>query len=71
MLTRRTFAKFLGATALSGSGPSGFIADALAQNAAAPVPRGSYLIRNGAVVAVDRQEDHPRFEFVVYRRKLR
>ena len=39
MLTRRTFAKFLGATALSGSGPSGFIADAVAQNAAAPVPR--------------------------------
>jgi 5-methylthioadenosine/S-adenosylhomocysteine deaminase len=55
MLTRRAFAKFMGATALSGLGdaPSGFIADALAQNAAAPVPRGSYLIRNGSVVTVD------------------
>ena len=51
MLNRRTFAKLLGATALSGCGAAGFIARAAAQTA--PVPRGSYLIRNGAVVTVD------------------
>src|SRR5882672_9386404 len=55
MVTRRSFAKFLGATALSGlaAAPSEFIASALAQGAAAPVPRGSYLIKGGSVVTVD------------------
>jgi 5-methylthioadenosine/S-adenosylhomocysteine deaminase len=53
MLTRRGFATFLGATALSGLGPAPFIAGAAAQSAPAPVPRGSYLIRNGSVVTVD------------------
>jgi 5-methylthioadenosine/S-adenosylhomocysteine deaminase len=48
MLTRRTFSTLLGATALGGVLPSGFAA---AQGS--PVPRGSYLIKNGAVVTVD------------------
>ncbi|HKA78654.1 MAG TPA: amidohydrolase family protein, partial [Xanthobacteraceae bacterium] len=49
MLTRRTFATLLGATALGSTLPSPF---ALAQNAPAP-SRGSYLIRNGSVITVD------------------
>ena len=50
MLTRRTFARLLGATALGSAVQSGF---AVAQGAPAPVPRGTYLIKNGAVVTVD------------------
>src|SRR5436190_21773138 len=55
MPTRRTVAKMLGATALGGlgHGPFGLIAGAFAQGAPAPVPRGSYLIKGGAVVTVD------------------
>jgi 5-methylthioadenosine/S-adenosylhomocysteine deaminase len=55
MFNRRTFAKLLGATALSGCYSPGFIAQAAAQIAptSAPLPRGSYLIRDGAVVTVD------------------
>jgi 5-methylthioadenosine/S-adenosylhomocysteine deaminase len=53
MLTRRSFATLLGATALSGAHAPGLIAEAAAQTAAAPAPRGSYLIRNGAVITVD------------------
>jgi 5-methylthioadenosine/S-adenosylhomocysteine deaminase len=57
MLTRRTFAKFLGASALNGCGcvAPGFIAEVVAQGAptAVAVPRGTYLIRNGAVVTAD------------------
>jgi 5-methylthioadenosine/S-adenosylhomocysteine deaminase len=52
MLSRRNFARLLGATALGSCGPAGMIAPALAQTAAAPV-RGSYLIKNGAVITVD------------------
>src|SRR6266508_4762380 len=51
MLTRRTFAKLLGATALSGCAAPGLIAPAVAQTAA--VARGLYLIKNGSVVTVD------------------
>jgi 5-methylthioadenosine/S-adenosylhomocysteine deaminase len=51
MPSRRTFAKLLGATALSGCGSTGLIARALAQTA--PVPRGAYLVKNGAVITVD------------------
>ncbi len=51
MLTRRTFAKLLGATALSGCAAPGLIPPAVAQTA--PVPRGLYLIKNGSVVTVD------------------
>jgi len=55
MPTRRTVAKMLGATALGniGQGPSGFIASTFAQSALAPVPRGNYLIKGGAVITVD------------------
>ena len=55
MPTRRTVAKMLGATALGGlgHGPLGLIAGAFAQGAPAPVPRGSYLIKGGAVITVD------------------
>ena len=57
MPTRRTVAKMLVATALGsiGQGPSGFITGAFAQNAPALVPRGSYLIKGGAVITVDSQ----------------
>jgi 5-methylthioadenosine/S-adenosylhomocysteine deaminase len=57
MLTRRTFAKFVGTTALGGcaGGAPGMTAEPVAQRApAAAVARGSYLIKNGAVVTVDR-----------------
>jgi 5-methylthioadenosine/S-adenosylhomocysteine deaminase len=50
MLTRRTFSTLLGATALGGVVPPGF---ALAQSAPASLPRGNYLIKNGAVITVD------------------
>ena len=53
MLTRRALAKFLGAAALSGGLPFGLAAKAIAQIAAPPTPRGTYLIKNGAVVTVD------------------
>jgi 5-methylthioadenosine/S-adenosylhomocysteine deaminase len=53
MLTRRTFATLLGATSLGGVIPSGFVGSAVAQSAPGSVPRGSYLIKNGAVVTVD------------------
>jgi 5-methylthioadenosine/S-adenosylhomocysteine deaminase len=53
MLNRRTFAKLLGATALSGGChfASGTTTPALAQATAAA--RGVHLIKNGAVVTVD------------------
>lgn len=56
MLNRRSFAKLLGATSLAGCActlPSGFVAEAVAQTPAAPVGRGAYLIKNGAVITVD------------------
>jgi 5-methylthioadenosine/S-adenosylhomocysteine deaminase len=53
MLTRRTAAKFLGATVLSGCVAPGFIAEAVAQDARTPVSRGTYLIKDGALVTVD------------------
>src|SRR6195256_3799521 len=53
MLTRRALAKFVGAAALSGGLPFGLAAQTIAQSAAAPLPRGTYLIKNGAVVTVD------------------
>ena len=51
MLTRRTFAKLAGATALSGGLAPGLIAPAPAQTA--PAARGNYLIKDGSVVTVD------------------
>lgn len=56
MLTRRSFSKLLGATSFAGCGcvaSTGFLAEAVAQSPASPPGRGSYLIRNGAVITVD------------------
>ena len=50
MVNRRTFAKLLGATALS---CCGFAARVIAQDARLPISRGTYLIKGGAVVTVD------------------
>jgi 5-methylthioadenosine/S-adenosylhomocysteine deaminase len=58
MLSRRTFATrfgatLLGATSLGGVIASGFVGSAVAQSAPGSIPRGNYLIKNGAVVTVD------------------
>jgi 5-methylthioadenosine/S-adenosylhomocysteine deaminase len=68
MLDRRTFAKRLGAAAVAGGffcGPTRST-DLLAQGApAGPVTRGTYLIRNGAVITVDAQGVLPRADVLV------
>jgi cytosine/adenosine deaminase-related metal-dependent hydrolase len=51
MPTRRTFVQLMGATALSGALPLGMASNAAAQSPG--ITRGSYLIRNGAVITVD------------------
>jgi cytosine/adenosine deaminase-related metal-dependent hydrolase len=53
MLTRRSFGKLVGATALSGCAAPAFISSLSAQPAPALVGRGSYLISNGAIITVD------------------
>ena len=53
MLNRRTVAKLLGAAALGGHLAPPFVTRAAAQQARAPVSRGAYLIKDGAVVTVD------------------
>ena len=55
MLDRRTFAKFAGATALSGLSAPALIAPSFAQATAPLLPRGNYVIKNGAVITVDRR----------------
>ena len=52
MLNRRSFARLAGATALSGLATP-VLRGAFAQGAAASLPRGNYLIKNGAVITVD------------------
>src|SRR5215212_3868647 len=52
MLNRRSFAKLAGATALSSLAPPALRRAAFAQGTA-PIPRGNYLIKNGAVITVD------------------
>jgi cytosine/adenosine deaminase-related metal-dependent hydrolase len=54
MLSRRTFAKLAGATALSGLAAPALISPSFGQGAAPAVVRGNYLIKNGAVITVDR-----------------
>jgi cytosine/adenosine deaminase-related metal-dependent hydrolase len=54
MLNRRRFAKLAGATALGALAAPAAIRRSFAQGAAGPVARGNYLIRNGAIVTVDR-----------------
>ena len=54
MLTRRKFSKFLGlASACACATPEAFFASAVAQIAPEAPQRGSYLIRNGAVITCD------------------
>ena len=53
MLDRRTFAKFAGATALSGLVAPALISRSFGQTAAPAAVRGNYLIKNGAVITVD------------------
>jgi cytosine/adenosine deaminase-related metal-dependent hydrolase len=53
MLHRRQFTKLLSATALSGLAAPALIKPSFAQGAAALLPRGNYLIKNGAVITVD------------------
>ena len=53
MLNRRRFTKLLGATAMSGLAAPALIKPSFAQDAAALLPRGNYLIKNGAVITVD------------------
>ena len=54
MLDRRTFAKFAGATALSGLAAPALISRSFGTGRGArPSLRGNYLIKNGAVITVD------------------
>jgi 5-methylthioadenosine/S-adenosylhomocysteine deaminase len=53
MLDRRRVTSLLGATALGKLAAPGLISRAVAQVAAPAVPRGNYLIKNGAVITVD------------------
>ena len=53
MLNRRRFARLLGATALGGLAAPALISRSFSQGAAPLLPRGNYLIKNGAVITVD------------------
>ena len=53
MLNRRRFTGLLGATALGGVAAPALIKPSFSQGAAALLPRGNYLIKNGAVITVD------------------
>ena len=65
MLNRRTFASLLGATALAGVAGPAIISPALGQGAAPTAARGTYLIRNGAVITVDKAGVLPRADVLV------
>jgi 5-methylthioadenosine/S-adenosylhomocysteine deaminase len=65
MLNRRTFTRLLGATALAGVAAPAIVAPALGQGAAPAVARGTYLIRNGAVITVDKAGVLPRADVLV------
>jgi 5-methylthioadenosine/S-adenosylhomocysteine deaminase len=53
MLNRRRFAKLAGATALSAVSAPALVRRSFAQGTPAPVARGHYLIKNGAVITID------------------
>lgn len=54
MLNRRRFAGLLGATAMSGlAAPALLVRPSYAQATAPLLPRGNYVIKNGAVITVD------------------
>jgi cytosine/adenosine deaminase-related metal-dependent hydrolase len=63
MLNRRTF--LLGATALAAVATPGLVSPAMAQSAPPTVARGTYLIRNGAVITVDKAGVLPRADILV------
>lgn len=65
MLNRRTFASLLGATALAGLASPAVNLPAMAQGTATATKRGSYLIKNGAVITVDRAGVLPRADILV------
>ena len=66
MLNRRTFTGLLGATALAGVAAPAIISPALgAGRRRRPSPRGTYLIRNGAVITVDKAGVLPRADILV------
>jgi len=60
MLNRRRFARLLGATAISGLSTPALIAPLFAQATAPLLPRGNYVIKNGAVITVDTAAVLPR-----------
>ena len=53
MLNRRRFGGLLGATAIGGLSAPALIGSSFAQATAPLLPRGNYLIKNGAVITVD------------------
>jgi 5-methylthioadenosine/S-adenosylhomocysteine deaminase len=65
MLNRRTFTRLLGATALAGVTAPAIISPVRAQGAAPAAARGTYLIRNGAVITVDKAGVLPRADILV------
>jgi 5-methylthioadenosine/S-adenosylhomocysteine deaminase len=65
MLTRRRFASLLGATALAGVAAPTIVAPASGQGAAPTPARSHYLIRNGAVITVDKAGVLPRADVLV------
>jgi cytosine/adenosine deaminase-related metal-dependent hydrolase len=65
MLNRRTFARLLGAAALTKVASPATISPARAQSAGPSVARGTYLIKNGAVITVDKAGVLPRAEILI------
>jgi 5-methylthioadenosine/S-adenosylhomocysteine deaminase len=65
MLNRRTFTRLFGATALAGVTAPAIISPARAQGAPPAAARGTYLIRNGAVITVDKAGVLPRADILV------
>jgi 5-methylthioadenosine/S-adenosylhomocysteine deaminase len=65
MLNRRTFTHLLGAATLAGLATPAVKFPAMAQGTAATGKRGAYLIRNGAVITVDRAGVLPRADVLV------
>lgn len=65
MLNRRTFTCLLGATALAGVAAPAIVSPAIAQGTPPAGARGTYLIRNGAVITVDKAGVLPRADILV------
>ena len=65
MLNRRRFGGLLGATAISGLSAPALIGPLFAQATAPLLPRGNYVIKNGAVITVDTAGVLPRADLHV------